>query len=158
MSAHSSEAKRYIMSFECPGTFELGGRRWARLVVVGQSFMLHQIRKMVGMAAAVMRGAAPEACLRAALDPDRDFNVPMAPELGLFLVGVLFQKGGGGRGGARAAIRMCAFLRHACATAVLALVRTSSPASHLLTVLNASTRNRHHHQPPTTTKPGRGVL
>ena len=157
MSAHSSEAKRYIMSFECPGTFELGGRRWARLVVVGQSFMLHQIRKMVGMAAAVMRGAAPEACLRAALDPDRDFNVPMAPELGLFLVGVLFQKGGG-RGGARAAIRMCAFLRHACATAVLALVRTSSPASHLLTVLNASTRNRHHHQPPTTTKPGRGVL
>ena len=84
------------MSFECPGTFELGGRRWARLVVVGQSFMLHQIRKMVGMAAAVMRGAAPEACLRAALDPDRDFNVPMAPELGLFLVGVLFQKGGAG--------------------------------------------------------------
>jgi tRNA U38,U39,U40 pseudouridine synthase TruA len=40
----------------------------------------------VGMAVAVMRGAAPEACLQAALDPDRDFNVPMAPELGLFLV------------------------------------------------------------------------
>lgn len=39
------------------------------------------------MAVAIMRGAAPELCLKAALDPDRDFNVPMAPELGLFLVG-----------------------------------------------------------------------
>lgn len=38
------------------------------------------------MAIAIMRGAAPEACLVAALDSDRDFNVPMAPELGLFLV------------------------------------------------------------------------
>lgn len=38
------------------------------------------------MAVAVMRGAAPEGCLAAALDPDRDFNVPIAPELGLFLV------------------------------------------------------------------------
>lgn len=41
----------------------------------------------VGMAVAIMRGAAPPSCLAAALDPDRDFNVPMAPELGLFLVG-----------------------------------------------------------------------
>lgn len=44
------------------------------------------------MAIAIMRGAAPEACLVAALDSDRDFNVPMAPELGLFLVRL--QEGG----------------------------------------------------------------
>jgi tRNA U38,U39,U40 pseudouridine synthase TruA len=38
------------------------------------------------MVIAIMRGAAPASCLQTALDPDRDFNVPMAPELGLFLV------------------------------------------------------------------------
>lgn len=41
---------------------------------------------MVGMVLAIMRGCAPEECLQLALDPDRDTNTPMAPELGLFLV------------------------------------------------------------------------
>jgi hypothetical protein len=33
-----------------------------------------------------MRGVAAPECLGLALDPDRDVNTPMAPELGLFLV------------------------------------------------------------------------
>lgn len=48
MDAYAGEALRYILSFDCPGTVVLRGVQWARLVVVGQSFMLHQIRKMVG--------------------------------------------------------------------------------------------------------------
>ncbi|KAI8468204.1 MAG: pseudouridine synthase [Monoraphidium minutum] len=91
VDAFSREAQRYILSYECPGTVEIAGRKWARLVVLGQSFMLHQIRKMVGMAVAIMRGAAPPGCLEAALDPERDFNVPMAPELGLFLEEAFFE-------------------------------------------------------------------
>lgn len=88
--AYGGESQRYILSFECPCTFEINGKKWVRLVVLGQSFMLHQIRKMVGMAVAIMRGAAPPSCLVTALDPDRDFNVPMAPELGLFLAEAYF--------------------------------------------------------------------
>ena len=53
--------------------------------VHGQSFMLNQIRKMVGMAVAVYRGTAPQDAIHCALDPCRDFSTPMAPELGLFL-------------------------------------------------------------------------
>ena len=60
------------------------------MVVVGQSFILHQIRKMVGLAVAVMRGVAPPTAVPIALDPLRNFNVPTAPELGLFLDECIF--------------------------------------------------------------------
>ena len=52
---------------------------------IGQAFMLHQIRKMVGMAGAMMRGDAPANCIRVALQPQRGVPTPMAPEIGLFL-------------------------------------------------------------------------
>jgi tRNA U38,U39,U40 pseudouridine synthase TruA len=61
------------------------GEQWVRLVVVGQSFLLHQIRKMVGTAVAVLRGVAPPDAIPLALSKDRDVITPMAPELGLFL-------------------------------------------------------------------------
>ena len=55
------------------------------MVVVGQSFMLHQIRKMVGLALAIMRGVAGPYVMPAALDQHNNMHVPMAPEGGLFL-------------------------------------------------------------------------
>lgn len=36
----------------CRGVFEINGERWVKMVVVGQSFMLHQIRKMASRSGA----------------------------------------------------------------------------------------------------------
>ena len=35
------------LACRCKGVFEINGERWVRMVVIGQSFMLHQIRKLV---------------------------------------------------------------------------------------------------------------
>lgn len=43
----SAEAKRYILEFCAQDKIMICGEEWVRLTVVGQSFMLHQIRKMV---------------------------------------------------------------------------------------------------------------
>lgn len=47
--------------------------------------MLHQIRKMVGVAVAIMRGLLPDNAIALALEPKRDIITPIAPDVGLFL-------------------------------------------------------------------------
>ncbi len=42
------------------------------MVVVGQSFMMHQIRKLVGLAIAEYRGAAPQGCIELAMKVGTD--------------------------------------------------------------------------------------
>lgn len=85
LEATDPSAKRYMLSCQCAGTFEIQGQQWVRIVIIGQSFMLHQIRKMVGMAVAIMRGDAPANCIKIALQPKRAVPTPMAPDIGLFL-------------------------------------------------------------------------
>lgn len=50
-----------------------------RLRVTGMSFMLHQIRHMIGGALAVARGSLPLPLLRASLAAHARVNVPRAP-------------------------------------------------------------------------------
>ncbi|GAB4822384.1 hypothetical protein N2152v2_009430 [Parachlorella kessleri] len=85
VAPNAPQAKRYMLSFKCAGLLDIDGQPWVKMVVVGQSFMLHQIRKMVGLAVAVFRGTAPPDAIKLALRTHKDLNVPMAPELGLFL-------------------------------------------------------------------------
>ncbi|XP_047329683.1 tRNA pseudouridine synthase A [Impatiens glandulifera] len=85
IKAEDPAAKRYIISFEANTTVNVEGIEFVKCEVVGQSFMLHQIRKMVGLAVAIMRGCAPESLIETAFNPKLSITVPTAPEVGLYL-------------------------------------------------------------------------
>lgn len=84
MSYHDSSAKRHIKSFTVSEPFERNGTEWVSLKVHGQSFMMHQIRKMVGMAANMVRcGTSTERLAESFRDVE--MSIPKAPGLGLLL-------------------------------------------------------------------------
>lgn len=65
--AEDPSAWRFIISFEAETVVTVEGIDFIKCEVVGQSFMLHQIRKMIGLAVAIMRNCAPESLLEKAL-------------------------------------------------------------------------------------------
>jgi len=77
-------SQRYITHFECSEPFDKNGLEFAIIKIKGQSFMLHQIRKMIGMAIAVVRGQCSEENLRKTWETLR-IDIPRAPGLGLML-------------------------------------------------------------------------
>lgn len=80
-----SSAKRFIKSFVVnPDPILIDGTEWLSLKVHGQSFMMHQIRKMVGMVALVVRcGCHPKRIIEAY--GEDVISIPKAPSLGLLL-------------------------------------------------------------------------
>lgn len=60
-------------------------------LVLGQSFMLHQIRKMVGVVIAICRGVAKIDVIERSWKHDR-LDLPIAPGLGLVLEEVHYDK------------------------------------------------------------------
>jgi len=78
-------AKRVIKSFVVnPTPILINGTEWLSLKVHGQSFMMHQIRKMVGMTALVVRcGCDPARILESY--GAANISIPKAPSLGLLL-------------------------------------------------------------------------
>jgi len=86
VKSDEARASRYIVSFDAqdPMLFE-NGMEWIPTQVVGQSFLIHQIRKMVAMAIDVVRGAAPLGTIARALDPESNLRLNPAPAQGLFL-------------------------------------------------------------------------
>ncbi|KAL2468175.1 Pseudouridine synthase family protein [Forsythia ovata] len=83
--AEDPSAKRFIISFNANTTINVEGIEFVKCEVIGQSFMLHQIRKLIGLAVAIMRNIAPESLIEAAFEQNVNINVPMAPEVGLYL-------------------------------------------------------------------------
>ena len=67
IKAEDPSAQRFIVSFDANTIVTVEGLEFVKCEVVGQSFMLHQIRKMIGLAVAIMRNTAPESLLETAL-------------------------------------------------------------------------------------------
>ncbi|KAG5862948.1 hypothetical protein JTB14_033690 [Gonioctena quinquepunctata] len=77
-------ANRYMKSFVCEKPFMKDGVEFAILKVQGQSFMMHQIRKMVGGLLAIVRGLTTEELLNNSFKAEK-VCIPRAPGLGLVL-------------------------------------------------------------------------
>lgn len=78
-------AKRVIRSFKVnPQPVIINDTEWLSLKVHGQSFMMHQIRKMVAMAALIVRCGCPLERIKESFGPD-NISIPKAPGLGLLL-------------------------------------------------------------------------
>lgn len=77
-------ARRFIISFKCDPPFMVDDVEFCTIIVKGQSFMLHQIRKMIGLTLAVVRGITNVDTIAKSFEKTR-IDVPMAPGLGLVL-------------------------------------------------------------------------
>lgn len=86
--------RRQMLSVKCaepvlpPGS----GVYYVVVEIIGQSFLLHQIRKMVGLALAVYHNHVPEESVQVALLPDVRFATPKAPAEGLLLDRLYFDQ------------------------------------------------------------------
>lgn len=84
-SFRDASAKRVIKSFVVASDpIIIGDTEWLSLKVHGQSFMMHQIRKMVSMAALVVRCGCHEGRIQDSYMADK-ISIPKAPGLGLLL-------------------------------------------------------------------------
>lgn len=78
-------AKRQIKSFVVnPTPIIINGTEWLSLKVHGQSFMMHQIRKMVGMASLMVRCGTDVARIDDSYTEIK-YSIPKVPGLGLLL-------------------------------------------------------------------------
>ncbi|KAK7914909.1 hypothetical protein PG985_012612 [Apiospora marii] len=90
-SPNDPSAKRHIKSFIVnPKPIQINDTEWLSLKVHGQSFMMHQIRKMVGMAVLVTRCGTDLSRMEESYRPGR-ISIPKAPGLGLLLERPVFE-------------------------------------------------------------------
>ena len=82
--ADEASAQRYILEFKAEQPFVKKGHEFIVLSVKGQSFMLHQIRKMIGLCIAICRGFCGEDVIERSWAKSK-MDIPKAPGLGLIL-------------------------------------------------------------------------
>lgn len=87
-----SSAIRFMKEIKVSQPFVIGDARteWVSIKIHGQSFMLHQIRKMISMATLITRCGCPIERISEAYGPQK-LNIPKAPALGLLLESPVFE-------------------------------------------------------------------
>ncbi|KAI7872705.1 pseudouridine synthase [Spinellus fusiger] len=81
---NDKSSQRYILNIEASDPLYIGTTEWVSVKLHGQSFMLHQIRKMISMALLVVRTGTPLSIIESSFHTDR-INIPKAPAVGLLL-------------------------------------------------------------------------
>eukprot|EP01041_Mallomonas_annulata_P005471 gene5471-11008_t len=89
-----NSSQRYITDCFCSDPFigEVDGIEYVKLTVKGQSFLLNQIRKMVGLVVDVVRGVVLQSAMDLCLSSQNKVNIPMAPGVGLYLGELYFME------------------------------------------------------------------
>ena len=91
-SVSDPSARRHIKSFLVdPSPIRIRDTEWLSIKVHGQSFMMHQIRKMIAMAVMLVRCGAPLDLIKQSYGPRR-ISIPKAPGLGLMLERPIFDE------------------------------------------------------------------
>ena len=81
--------RRYIKSFKVIKKMDVKGQEWIVMQVHGQSFMMHQIRKMVGLAILLFKTGNENRPISEFFKASM-INIPKAPGIGLLLERALF--------------------------------------------------------------------
>lgn len=94
IQATEMKAMRHIIDVSVAEPFvsEDNGLEWVRVRFHGASFMLHQIRKMVGLVILAVRLGVGPSVIQYCLDKKVKVPVPRAPALGLLLDRALFDQ------------------------------------------------------------------
>ncbi|KAH3663472.1 hypothetical protein WICMUC_005911 [Wickerhamomyces mucosus] len=79
-----ASAGRFMKNITVSEPFVIDQTEWSSIKIHGQSFMLHQIRKMIAMATLVVRSGCPLERINEAFNAEK-INIPKAPALGLLL-------------------------------------------------------------------------
>lgn len=90
IKATDQSAARVMHHLECSPPFIVNGVEFAVIHVKGQSFIMHQIRKMIGLLLAVVREVTDESVFERAFS-QHTVDIPTAPGLGLVLEQVYYE-------------------------------------------------------------------
>ncbi|KAI7879567.1 tRNA pseudouridine synthase [Lichtheimia hyalospora FSU 10163] len=82
--AKDRSCNRYIMDIKVDDPIYINGAEWLSVKLHGQSFMLHQIRKMISMALLIVRSESAMSLIDKSFEETR-INIPKAPAVGLLL-------------------------------------------------------------------------